>query len=315
MTTKPTLVAKIGSLLGALFLVASVACAPQTSRVPSHGDTAGMDDSAQLQTGVPHFSVSDNTHPSADRWIAHVDLNKCLGEVAVCLPENAYETVSGDHNLLMTAGATALWNGLSTAGLATPFNTTNAQIAVGDGSTAPAVGNTDMAAAVGTKLNAADCTGATNATPIVLTCTFSPTPVTGQVVVVSGFTGAGAASVNITAEITAASGSTLTLLNSAGGGAITLAGGVVKPINYYRQRANAAGSAVVTTNQIVYVATYGTTNANFAWNEWGLTTGAQITNMEAQPPATLFDRATPGGGLGTKTSAASWTLTVTLSES
>lgn len=321
-TTKPSILKRLtGGLLGSVFaliLVAAVACtpnvAPAPSSAPAHGDTAGMSDTTDLQTGVPHLSVSDDSHPNADRWIAHLDVAKCYGEVAVCLPENAYETVSAEHNLLMTAGASQLWNGLSTAGLATPWNTTNTQLVVGDASTAATAADTDMGAAAGTKLNAADVTSCTNATPIVCAGTYSPTPVAGQVVVISGMTGAGAAAVNQTFEMSVASASSITLLNSAGTGSITVTGGLIKPINKYAQRANAAGSAVITTNSIVYVATFATTSANFSWAEWGTRTGAQITNMQAAPPANLLNHAIPGGGLGSKTSASSWTLTVTLSE-
>jgi hypothetical protein len=316
---------KLAGLFGALMslvLLASIACTPTTA--PLHADRGGLDDGASVQAfarpaglpaGVPFLHTSDDTNPGADRWRAHIDVAKCFGEVAVCTAGQAYEVVSAEHNLLLTAGAGAngLWGGLSTAGLATPFNTTNTQLAVGDGTTAPAVGNTDLAAIGGTKLNAADITSCTNATPVVCAGSYSPTPLVGQVVVFSAFTGAGSAVLNTNWELSAASASSITLLNSASPGAITVTGGLIKPINYYRQQANAAGSAVITTNQIVYVATFGTTNANFAWNEWGTSTGAAATNKQTATPPTLLNRATPGGGLGTKTSAASWTLTVTLS--
>lgn len=257
--------------------------------------------------GVDYRYSADRTHDRVE-WYAHGVIEKrwANGEL--------YEIVEFDNNLLMTAGATALWQGLSTSGLGTPFTTTNAQLAVGDASTAATAADTDMGAVAGTKLNAADPSSASNATPIVISGTFSPTPVAGQVVVCSGFSGAGAAAINNTFEMTATTnGSTITLLNSAGTGAITVTGGLVKPINKYRQQANGTGSAVVTTNSIVYVAVFGTANANHAWNEWGLTTGAAATNKQAAPPPTLFNHAVPGGGLGTKTSASAWTLTTTLS--
>jgi hypothetical protein len=318
-TTKPSILNRLtGGLLGSVFalvLVATVACSPNVAPSPSNapGDAAGMSDSTDLQTGVPHLRVSDDSH-APPTWHAHLDVAKCLGEVAVCLPENAYETVSAEHNLLMTAGASQLWNGLSTAGLAVPWNTTNTQLVVGDASTAATAADTDMGAAVGTKINAADPSSCTNATPIVCAGTYSPAAVAGQVYVFSGFAGAGAAAINQTFEASAGSASSITLLNSAGTGAITVTGGLIKPINKYAQRANAAGSAVITTNSIVYVATFATTSANFQWLEWGVRTGAQITNMQAAPPANLLNHAIPGGGLGTKTSASSWTLTTTLSE-
>src|SRR5207244_5023315 len=114
-----------------------------------------------------------------------------------------------------------------------------------------------------------------------------------------------ASAINNTFELSAASASSITLLNSAGSGAITVTGGVAQKVNKYRQIANASGSAVVSTNQIVYVATVGTANGNYIWNEWGMTTGAAATNKQAAPPPTLLNRAVTN--LGTKTSASSWT--------
>jgi hypothetical protein len=292
-------------------------------------ETDSMNDSGAVRTvtdrqhpdGTPytHVHTIDDSHP-APRWRANVRVDKRDGDwtdeqILAGEAPLPYEVVEAEHNLLLTAGATALWNGLSTAGLALPFNTTNCQLVVGDASTAPAVGNTDMAAALATKMNAADATAATNATPIVVTATFSPTPVVGEVYAISGFSGAGAAAINQTFELSVASASSVTLLNSAGSGAITLAGGVLQKVNKYAQRANAAGSAVVSGATLTFVATFGTSNANFTngWLEWGVRIGAQVTNMQAAPPTTLLNRATPGGGLGVKTSASSWTLSIVLS--
>jgi hypothetical protein len=306
---KTGLIKRILGPLGALMLVLLVACTPNLAPQTPTQESAGLDDSAQVTrfAGIPIFHVSDDTHP-APTWHAHLRVDK-----RDAITGDLYEVVEADHNLLLTAGATALWNCLSGGTCSTTFSTTNAQLVVGDGSTAPAVGNTDMSAAVATKINAADVTSCTNATPIVCSGTYSPAAVAGQVYEFAGFAGAGASAINNTFEASAGSSSSITLLNSAGSGSITVTGATIKPINKYRQQANASGSAVVTTNQIVYVATFGTTSANFAWNEWGVSTGAAATNKQAVPPPTLLNRATPGGGLGTKTSAASWTLTVTLS--
>ena len=250
-----------------------------------------------------------------DKWRAHYKVCKYfdggayerMAALGLYLPPD--EVCEDEGNLLATIGATDLFNGLTTAGLATPYNSTNTQIAVGDSSTAASVGQTDLQAAVGTKLNAADPTGATNATPIVVTATYSPTPVTGQVVVCSAFSGAGGAAINQTFEITAASGSVLTLLNSAGGGAITLTGGLVKPINYYRQLIN--GAPVVSTNTCVITSVFASANGNFAWNEWEISNSGAATNKQAQPPTHQFDRVVQS--FGTKASGNVWTITVTLS--
>lgn len=304
-------IAGVITALGVLALLASVACSPSTT--PNHNEAAGLgDDSAQIQqterpgflpAGIPFVSTGDPSDEPTHYRI-NLQLNKCMGEVAVCTADQAYEVRQDHTNLLTTAGAQALWNGLSTAGLATPFNTTNAQLAVGDGTTAAAVGDTDLGAAAGTSVAVS---GATNAAPIVLT-TAAQSWTVGSVIVCSGIGGNTAA--NGTFELSAVSGTSATLLNSTGNGAYT-AGGTCSPINKYRQQANGAGSAVVSTNQIVYVATFGTTNADFAWQEWGLTTGAAATNKQAAAPPTLFNHKIVS--LGTKTSSASWTLTATLS--
>lgn len=51
------------------------------------------------------------------------------------------------RNLLVNTGLTDIGNGLTTAGLATPYTNANANIGVGDSSTAAAVGQTDLQAA------------------------------------------------------------------------------------------------------------------------------------------------------------------------
>lgn len=62
-----------------------------------------------------------------------------------------------------------------------------------------------------------------------------------------------------------------------------------------------SGAPTVTGNQAVFTATFATGEANFAWNEAGVANAAtgQILNRFVQ-------------SFGTKTSAATWTLTVTL---
>lgn len=60
---------------------------------------------------------------------------------------------------------------------------------------------------------------------------------------------------------------------------------------------NASGAASVT-----FVSTFETTEANYAWNEWGIfnaSTAGRMLNRKVE-------------GLGTKTSAATWQLTITL---
>lgn len=69
------------------------------------------------------------------------------------------------------------------------------------------------------------------------------------------------------------------------------------------------------TGQISAACTYGTSNANFAWNEWcwGIATGTLTAGTT--PPGTspvVLNRAVPGSSLGTKASGASWTLNATI---
>lgn len=54
---------------------------------------------------------------------------------------------------------------------------------------------------------------------------------------------------------------------------------------------------------IVYKSTFGTSDANFAWQEWGLFNGSSAGRMLNRKVSSL----------GTKTSAASWAFTITLS--
>lgn len=64
------------------------------------------------------------------------------------------------------------------------------------------------------------------------------------------------------------------------------------------------------SKSISFRSTYATTDANFAWQEWGLFNGPGTGG----PPTTgarMLNRAV--GSLGTKTSAATWVLTATLS--
>lgn len=63
------------------------------------------------------------------------------------------------------------------------------------------------------------------------------------------------------------------------------------------------------SKSIVFRSTFATTDANFAWNEWGI-----FNNIGTGSPPTggrMLNRKQEA--LGTKTSAASWVLTITLS--
>lgn len=62
-------------------------------------------------------------------------------------------------------------------------------------------------------------------------------------------------------------------------------------------------TSVVGAKSIVYRSTFATTDANFAWQEWGIFNAAAAGRMLNRKVESL----------GTKTSAATWTLTLTLS--
>lgn len=54
-----------------------------------------------------------------------------------------YDVIESEPNLLLTAGATLMWSLVCGAG-GTPLNVTNAYVCAGNGTTAPAAGQTDL---------------------------------------------------------------------------------------------------------------------------------------------------------------------------
>ena len=238
----------------------------------------------------------------AEAAVAHIQLHP---DVPV-----PHEIVEAHHNLLTTVGAGDIWTGVCTAGLSVPYNSTNAQILVGDGSTSPTAADTDMGAAAGASLGGG-ITGASSATPIVLTTSTAHGLIAGQVVQVAAVGGNTAA--NGTWEVQAVTTNTITLLNSAWSSGAYTSGGTVKQLNRYAQLVS--GAPTLSTNQAQFVGVFGTTHGNHAWSEWGVGTGGAATNRQAAPPPHLLDHAVPAGGLGTKTSASTWTGTFVLSDS
>lgn len=61
-----------------------------------------------------------------------------------------YEVLEGD-NLLLTSGATALWNRLAGLGAVTAFDATNGRLCVGSGTTPATAGQTDLQGASKTR--------------------------------------------------------------------------------------------------------------------------------------------------------------------
>ena len=170
------------------------------------------------------------------RWRVHWTVDKYDGDwtpeqIAAGDAESAlYERLEREGNLLLTGGASVLWealigNGTGTAGQAlTFFNNANARIGVGDSTTAAAVTQTGLQAATNKLLKAMDAT-----------------------------------------------------------------------FPSHTDSTSTAGAASVT-----FKSTFGTADANFAWQEWVVDNGTRTLNRKVE-------------SLGTKTSAATWALTITLS--
>jgi hypothetical protein len=87
--------------------------------------------------------------------------------------------------------------------------------------------------------------------------------------------------------------------------------GAASPTNRIRKAMDATyplhtDGANTAAKSIVFRSTFATTDANFAWNEWG------VFNSVTDATGRMLQRVA-SAGLGTKTSAATWVLTVTLS--
>lgn len=152
-------------------------------------------------------------------------------DVLVSAGIKPFETVDAGANLWTTVGWTRLFNLLTNQGATQAFDATHTRVGVGNGTTAAAVGDTDLSAAAGST-------------------------------------------------------------------------------NRYFNLVDAASTVSTNTNK--WTSTFATGNGNFAWNEWGIDQGTAGGTTVTAP---FFNHAVPAGGLGTKTSAASWAFTVTLSGS
>lgn len=178
------------------------------------------------------MTVAEREH-APQRWIAELRLDKYAGEwsaeeIDAGLAADALlETVEREGNLLLIGGASALWERLIGTGV-TAFDNTNAQLGVGDSSTAAADTQTNLQAATNKLGKAMDAT--------------------------------------------------------------------------YPQHTDSTGTAG--SKSIVYRSTFGTADANYAWQEWGVFNGAPGTGR-------MLNRKVES--LGTKTSAGTWVLTITLS--
>ena len=184
-------------------------------------------EAARLRESVTMRSELELDEPV--RWRCEWKLEKRLGDDP---NGELLEVIEGEGNLLMYGGASCIWealigNGTATAGNPlTYFNNANANIGVGDSTTAEAATQTDLQAATNKQRKPVDAT--------------------------------------------------------------------------YPQHTDGTVSGDAT---ITFKATFGTSDANFHWEEWGIFNAASGGRM-------LNRKVTD---LGTKTSAASWAFTVTLS--
>jgi hypothetical protein len=78
-------------------------------------------------------------------WEARATVQKFHAGDGLVEPE-PFEVIESDPNLLLTAGAVLFWQRLTNAG-GTGLDAATAYVCVGDGNTAPAVGQTDLTGA------------------------------------------------------------------------------------------------------------------------------------------------------------------------
>lgn len=222
-------------------------------------------------------------------------LGKRAGEAKFFRDHSPVEVDERIGNLVTIGGVSVLWEA-AIGNAPTYFSAANAYIGVGDSSTAEVSTQTDLQASTNklrvamdssyplhsTGTTAATISGATNAIPIVITTGSAHGYSTGDFVYISGVAGNTAA--NGLWSITVLTSTTFSLTGSTGSGTYT-SGGIVTKFNVVQFRS-----------------TFGTTQANYAWNEWGV--------FNASSSGTMLNRKT--GTYGTKTSAQSWQFLVGL---
>ena len=217
-----------------------------------------------------------------------------------------YEVTYERGNILLVGGVANLWqyavgNGVGTSGNALAYlSNANAVIGIGDSTTTEDFKQYDLQASSNKYYQGMDAgypivtdvvltaqttvktvTGATNASPIVVTST-SHGYATGDVVYLTGVGGNTAA--NGLWQITVIDANTFQLNGSTGNGSYTSGGYATK------------------SNVIVLKATVGPTNANYAWNEWVVKNGTNANSRCANRKVS---------SLGSKSSG-TWALTVAI---
>lgn len=254
-----------------------------------------------LERSLPGLRGRDSFRETCAHWMVEkfdVDLSPVDLAIAIQRGLKPFEIVEGSGNLLMTNGANDLWSGLVTAGLSTPYNSTNGAIGAGDGAGVAGAGTatfTNASATVtgsGTSFNTlfsvgdyiantADGQGGTYYTVSVIGSATSIT-LSGNYL---GTTGSGVAYYRIPKEVASATD-------------------LAASVNKYRQQVS--GAPTVSTNTCAFVASFTGANGNYAWNEWGV-----FNSGTSQSGSHMLNRKV--SSLGVKAANSTWQFTVTLS--
>ena len=210
-------------------------------------------------------------------WYRKV-FGKARGEDIFFQKYSPRETLYQHGNLLLVGGVAALWqfaigNGVGTSGNTLAYiSNANAVLGIGDSTTAESYSQQDLQASSNKYYQGMDSTypltldvvlpgqttvkaasAASNASPIQVTVS-SHGYSTGDVIYAVGFAGNTAPN-NQVWQITVVDANNFTLNGSTGNGSYT------------------SGGTVTKSNVIVFKATVGAGNANYAWNEWVLKNG------------------------------------------
>lgn len=252
-----------------------------------------------VQARAPHDGARWNCVMELNKFAADIEWYRNVhgkedGERRFFFEQTPFETIRKRDNVLTVGGASIFLEAAKGAA-PTYFSNANSYIGVGDSSTTEVRSQTDLQAASNKLRVAMDSTypthstgtavktitGATNATPIVVTSA-SHGYSNGDFVHVASVAGNTAA--NGLWSIANQATNTFELVGSVGSGAYT------------------SGGDVTVFNVMVWQSTFSTSQANFAWNEWGI--------FNASAAGTMLNRKTFSGG--TKTSAASWQFKVAI---
>lgn len=242
--------------------------------------------------------------PGLDRgsWHCETEIRKYDGDwtpeqIDAGLAGEPFEIFHNERNALVNAGILVMLKAMR-GDAPTYFSNANACIGVGDSSSSVTSAQTDLQ---GTLASGVTITGATNATPIVITAAAHGYN-NGDTVTITGVSGN--TSANGTWVIANKTTDTFELVGSIGIGAYT-SGGTVQKGNRFRQHMDSTYPKVgvadgLADNQIQFRATFTSAQANWAWNEWGV--------FNAFVGGSMLNRSI--SAQGTKASPATWTFSI-----